>query len=69
VQRRKRYKKRKEEKLGHSHLERYRFLLGRELRSWRKAVNLNSKDFKAQGSIHDLKYRGSIQTDGVGVSI
>ncbi|KAH8552694.1 hypothetical protein BGW37DRAFT_512844 [Umbelopsis sp. PMI_123] len=40
-----------------------------KLRSWRKVVNLNAKAFKTQASDHELKFRGSIQTDGVGVSV
>jgi hypothetical protein len=40
-----------------------------KMRSWRKVVNLNAKAFKTQASDHELKFRGSIQTDGVGVSV
>jgi hypothetical protein len=40
-----------------------------KLRSWGRVVNLQSKAFKAQGADHRLRFRGSIQTDGVGVSV
>jgi hypothetical protein len=45
------------------------YSLDGKLRSWEKVVDLQSKAFKAQGADHQLKFRGSIQTDGVGVSV
>jgi hypothetical protein len=45
------------------------YSLAGKLRSWEKVVNLNSKAFRSQGPSHLLKFRGSLQTDGVGVTI
>ena len=40
-----------------------------KLSVWREVVDLNLKAFKNQGLNHQLQFRGTIQTDGVGVSI
>jgi hypothetical protein len=45
------------------------YSLDGKLRSWEKVVNLKSKAFRSQGPSHLLKFRGSIQTDGVGVTV
>ncbi|OZJ04686.1 hypothetical protein BZG36_02542 [Bifiguratus adelaidae] len=49
-------------------------LLGRtrpkdKMTAWRQVVDLDSKPFKAQGTDRSLKFRGTIHTDGVGVTV
>ena len=43
--------------------------LSAKLNSWSKVVDINSRAFKAQGPSHQTIFRGSIQTDGIGVTI
>ncbi|KAM3578690.1 hypothetical protein VKS41_008890 [Umbelopsis sp. WA50703] len=45
------------------------YSLDGKLRSWEQVVNLKAKVFRSQGPSHLLKFRGSIQTDGVGVTV
>ncbi|KAI9362853.1 hypothetical protein BD770DRAFT_407920 [Pilaira anomala] len=36
---------------------------------WRKVLNLSSKPFKDQGLNSSMKFRGTIMTDGIGISV
>jgi hypothetical protein len=43
--------------------------MANKLESWRGVVDLQARAFQPQGDYSSLKFRGSIYTDGVGVSI
>ena len=51
------------------HEARGTYTMEAKMESWGKVVDLNCKAMKAQGMPDDIKFRGTLHTDGVGVTV